>query len=114
MSVSAEPITTTPQRNAARKTWSHEENAALQAAVQEHLAEFPRLGHHRRGDPRTYRTQRGNPLLRPDHTTCRHGTRLFQTARCRGTDFAPAMPALSHPVRLRGSQAQLDLRFVQA
>ena len=39
MSVSAEPIETTPPRHAARKTWSHEENAALQAAVQQHLAE---------------------------------------------------------------------------
>ena len=38
MSVSAEPIETTPPRHAARKTWSHEENAALQGAVQQHLA----------------------------------------------------------------------------
>src|SRR5271165_2135236 len=38
MSVSTEPITTTPPRHAARKNWSHEENAALQAAVQQHLA----------------------------------------------------------------------------
>jgi hypothetical protein len=37
MSVSTEPLATTPQRYAARK-WSHEENAALQAAVQQHLA----------------------------------------------------------------------------
>ena len=29
---------TTPPRHAARKTWSYEENAALQAAVQQHLA----------------------------------------------------------------------------
>ena len=39
MSVSTEPITTTPPRHAARKNWSLEENAALQAAVQQHLAE---------------------------------------------------------------------------
>ena len=38
MSVSTAPIMTTPPRHAARKTWSHEENAALQAAVQQHLA----------------------------------------------------------------------------
>jgi|SRR5271166_5866595 hypothetical protein len=38
MSVTTEPITTTPPRHAAPKTWSHEENAALQAAVQQHLA----------------------------------------------------------------------------
>ena len=38
MSVSAEPIETTPPRHATRKTWSHEENAALLAAVQQHLA----------------------------------------------------------------------------
>ena len=39
MSVTTEPITTTPQRHSARKNWSHEENTALQAAVQQHLAE---------------------------------------------------------------------------
>ena len=39
MSVSTERITTTPPRHGAHKTWSHEENAALQAAVQQHLAE---------------------------------------------------------------------------
>jgi hypothetical protein len=39
MSVSTEPITTTAPRHAARKTWSQEENAALRAAVQQHLAE---------------------------------------------------------------------------
>ena len=39
MSVSTEPIATTPPRHAARKAWSHEENTALQAAVQQHLAE---------------------------------------------------------------------------
>jgi hypothetical protein len=38
MSVSTEPITTTPPRYVSRKTWSHDENAALQAAVQQHLA----------------------------------------------------------------------------
>ena len=38
MSVTTAPIVTTPPRHAARKTWSHEENAALQAAVQQHLA----------------------------------------------------------------------------
>src|SRR5215472_17790651 len=38
MSVSAEPIAT-PPRHSARKTWSHEESAALQAAVQQHLTE---------------------------------------------------------------------------
>ena len=38
MSVSTAPIVTTPPRHAARKTWSEEENAALQAAVQQHLA----------------------------------------------------------------------------
>jgi hypothetical protein len=38
MSVSTAPIVTTPPRHAARKTWSHEEDAALQAAVQQHLA----------------------------------------------------------------------------
>ena len=40
MSVSstAAPIVTTPPRHTARKTWSYEENAALQAAVQQHLA----------------------------------------------------------------------------
>jgi hypothetical protein len=40
MSVSstAAPIVTTPPRHAARKTWSYEENAALRAAVQQHLA----------------------------------------------------------------------------
>ena len=38
MSVSTEPITTTPPRHAARKNWSLEENAALQAAVRQHLA----------------------------------------------------------------------------
>ena len=40
MSVSstAAPIVTTPPRQAARKTWSYEENAALQAAVRQHLA----------------------------------------------------------------------------
>jgi hypothetical protein len=35
MSVSTEPITTATTRH---KTWSHEENTALQAAVQQHLA----------------------------------------------------------------------------
>jgi hypothetical protein len=40
MSVSPEPITTTPPRHAARKTRSHDENAALQAAVQQHLTEY--------------------------------------------------------------------------
>jgi hypothetical protein len=39
MSVSTEPIATTPPRQPARKAWSREENAALQAAVQQHLAE---------------------------------------------------------------------------
>jgi hypothetical protein len=38
MSVSTAPIVTTPPRHAAHKTWSHDENAALQAAVQQHLA----------------------------------------------------------------------------
>ena len=38
MSVSTAPIATTPPRHAARRTWSHEENAALPAAVQQHLA----------------------------------------------------------------------------
>ena len=38
MSVSTELITATPPRHAARKTWSHEENTALQTAVQQHLA----------------------------------------------------------------------------
>jgi len=38
MSVSAEPVATTPPQHAARKTWSYEENVALQAAVQQHLA----------------------------------------------------------------------------
>ena len=38
MSVTTAPTVTTPPRHAARKTWSHEENAALQAAVQQHLA----------------------------------------------------------------------------
>ena len=38
MSVSTAPVVTTPPRHAARKTWSHEENAALQATVQQHLA----------------------------------------------------------------------------
>jgi hypothetical protein len=38
MSFSTEPITTAPARHAGRKTWSQEENAALQAAVQQHLA----------------------------------------------------------------------------
>jgi len=38
MSVSTEPVTTTPPQHAVRKAWSHEENAALQAAVQQHLA----------------------------------------------------------------------------
>src|SRR6186997_3126158 len=38
MSVTTAPIVTTPPRHAARKTWSHEENAALQAAVQQQLA----------------------------------------------------------------------------
>jgi hypothetical protein len=39
MSVSTEPIANTPPRHAARKNWSHEENAALLAAVQQHIAE---------------------------------------------------------------------------
>ena len=39
MSVSTEPIATTPPRHAVRSAWSREENAALQAAVQQHLAE---------------------------------------------------------------------------
>ena len=38
MSVSTEPVATTPPQHATRKTWSHEENVALQAAVQQHLA----------------------------------------------------------------------------
>jgi hypothetical protein len=38
MSVSTAPIVTTPPRHAARKTWSHEENSALLAAMQQHLA----------------------------------------------------------------------------
>ena len=38
MSVSTEPITATPPRHPAHKNWSHEEDAALQAAVQQHLA----------------------------------------------------------------------------
>jgi hypothetical protein len=38
MSVSTEPIATSRPQRAARKTWSYEENAALQAAVQQHLA----------------------------------------------------------------------------
>jgi hypothetical protein len=38
MSVSTEPIATTPPRPA-RKTWSHEENTALQAAIHQRLAE---------------------------------------------------------------------------
>ena len=38
MSVSTGPFTTTPARYVARKTWSHQENAALQDAVQQHLA----------------------------------------------------------------------------
>jgi hypothetical protein len=63
---------------------------------------------------------RSNPNVRlfhrraQDNTTCRGEARLFQTVRCRGTDRAPAVPALSHAIRFRGSQAQLDLRFVQA
>jgi hypothetical protein len=36
MSVSTEPIAS-PPRHSARRNWSHEENAALQTAVQEHL-----------------------------------------------------------------------------
>jgi hypothetical protein len=39
MSVSTEPFTSPPPRNAAHKAWSHEEDAALQAAVERHLAE---------------------------------------------------------------------------
>jgi hypothetical protein len=38
MSVSTAPIVTTPPRHAARRTWSSEENAALLAVVQQHLA----------------------------------------------------------------------------
>jgi hypothetical protein len=38
MSVSTDLTATTAPRHAARKTWSLDENAALQAAVQQHLA----------------------------------------------------------------------------
>jgi Myb-like DNA-binding domain len=38
MSASTEPIAPTPPQHAAHKAWSYEENVALQAAVQQHLA----------------------------------------------------------------------------
>jgi Myb-like DNA-binding domain len=43
MSVSSEPITPAPPRRAARRAWSPEESAALQAAVQQHLTKHKTL-----------------------------------------------------------------------
>ena len=61
------------------------------------------------------RAKRDKPSLLIAGTSCGHDeAQLFQAARCRGTDRTPAVLALSHAVRVPGSQAQLGLRFVQA
>ena len=116
MSVPTETIKPAPSRRPARRAWSHEESAALQArrATAPDNAQNPRLGRHCDCSTRAFRAERGKPSLLLAHTVCCHSARLSQTERCRGTDRAPTMPALPRAVRFRGSQTQLDLRFVQA
>ena len=116
MSVSAEPIETTPPRHAARKTWSHEENAALQAAVQQHLAAHKFLDWDVIAAAIPGRTARSAEIHYYVLTT-----RPTVAAPNYSKPRAVAAPTVRRPClrcrapfELRGSQAQLDLQVVQA